>query len=78
MRYRQDALHYYGLAAIALYFSLYSGFAQAGTIEIPAWAFSRGNVVIDADAPFYGTYRGKRDLKIRDEPDFRLPPLVME
>ena len=26
---------------------------QAGTIEIPAWAFSRGNVVIDADPAKY-------------------------
>ncbi len=31
---------------------------------------------IDANAPFYGTYRGKRDLQYKDAPDFRLPPLV--
>jgi hypothetical protein len=33
---------------------------------------------IDANAPYYGTYRGKRDLKYKDDPDFRLPPLVMK
>ena len=31
---------------------------------------------IDANAPYYGTYRGKRDLKDKDAPDFRLPPLA--
>ncbi len=31
---------------------------------------------IDANVPYYGTYRGKRDIKHKDEPDFRLPPLV--
>jgi len=31
---------------------------------------------IDANTPFYGTYRGKRDLKDKDDPDFRLPPLA--
>ena len=31
---------------------------------------------IDANAPYYGTYRGKRDLKYKDDPDFRLPPLA--
>jgi hypothetical protein len=33
---------------------------------------------IDANTPYYGTYRGKRELKYRDEPDFRLPPLVQK
>lgn len=28
--------------------------------------------------PFYGTYRGKRDLKYTDESDFRPPPLVVK
>jgi len=31
---------------------------------------------IDANAPYYGTYRGKRDLKDKDHPDFRALPLV--
>jgi hypothetical protein len=31
---------------------------------------------IDANVPYYGTYRGKRDIKHKDEPDFRLPPLL--
>jgi len=30
---------------------------------------------IDANCPFYGTYRGKRDIKHKDDPDFRPPPL---
>jgi len=33
---------------------------------------------IDANTPYYGTYRGKRDLKDRDDPDFRLSPLVVK
>ena len=33
---------------------------------------------IDANAPYYGTYRGKRDLKDKDQPDFRPPPLAGE
>jgi len=32
---------------------------------------------IDANAPYYGTYRGKRDLEDRDDPDFRALPLVV-
>jgi len=31
---------------------------------------------IDANTPYYGTYRGKRDLKDKDHPDFRALPLV--
>jgi len=31
---------------------------------------------IDANVPYYGTYRGKRDLRDKDDPDFRLPPLA--
>jgi len=31
---------------------------------------------IDANAPYYGTYRGKNDLKDKDHPDFRAMPLV--
>ena len=37
-------------------------------IKITTW--------IDANSPYYGTYRGKKDLRYKDEPDFRLPPLV--
>ena len=33
---------------------------------------------IDANTPYYGTYRGKRDIKDKDDPDFRLPPLVVK
>ncbi len=31
---------------------------------------------IDANVPYYGTYRGKYDLKDRDHPDFRPLPLA--
>ena len=31
---------------------------------------------MDADIPFYGTHRGKKHLKWKDEPDFRPLPLV--
>jgi hypothetical protein len=31
---------------------------------------------IDANVPYYGTYRGKRDLRDKDHPDFRALPLV--
>jgi len=31
---------------------------------------------IDANAPFYGTHRGKKNLKWKDEPDFRPLPLA--
>jgi len=31
---------------------------------------------IDANAPYYGTYRGKRNLRDKDHPDFRALPLV--
>ena len=30
---------------------------------------------MDANAPFYGTYRGKRDFKDKDDPNFRPPPI---
>jgi len=33
---------------------------------------------IDANTPFYGTYRGKRDIKDKDDPEFRPPPLVQK
>ena len=33
---------------------------------------------IDANAPYYGTYRGKRSISDKDHPDFRLPPLVVK
>jgi len=31
---------------------------------------------IDANVPYYGTYRGKRDLRDKDDPDFRALPLA--
>jgi hypothetical protein len=31
---------------------------------------------IDANIPFYGTHRGKKNLKWKDEPDFRPLPLA--
>jgi len=31
---------------------------------------------IDANAPFYGTHRGKKNLKWKDDPDFRPMPLA--
>jgi hypothetical protein len=33
---------------------------------------------IDANVPYYGTYRGKRDIRDKDCPDFRLPPLAAQ
>jgi hypothetical protein len=33
---------------------------------------------VDANAPYYGTYRGKRDLKDLDDPDFRKLPLAVK
>jgi len=41
---------------------------QAEFVRIVTW--------IDANAPYYGTYRGKRGLEHKGAPDFRLPPLV--
>ncbi len=40
---------------------------QAEFVRIVTW--------IDANAPYYGTYRGKKQLKYKDDPEFRLPPL---
>ena len=31
---------------------------------------------IDANTPYYGTYRGKRGIQHKNEPDFRPPPLA--
>ncbi len=33
---------------------------------------------IDANAPFYGTHRGKKNIKWKDDPEFRPPPLAAE
>ncbi|MDP6544312.1 MAG: hypothetical protein QGH60_09995 [Phycisphaerae bacterium] len=41
---------------------------QAEFVRIVTW--------IDANTPYYGTYRGKRGISDKDHPDFRLPPLV--
>jgi len=43
-----------------------SGITREEFIRIVTW--------IDANVPFYGTYRGKRDIKHKDDPDFRPPP----
>ena len=32
---------------------------------------------IDANVPYYGTYRGKRNLQDKDHPDYRALPLVL-
>jgi hypothetical protein len=47
-----------------------SGITEAERVRITTWN--------DANIPFYGTYRGKRDLKYKDEPDFRSNPLSMQ
>jgi hypothetical protein len=47
-----------------------SGITEAELVSITTWN--------DANAPFYGTYRGKRNLKYQGEPDFRQAPLVMK
>ena len=44
--------------------------------QITQGEFVRITTWIDANAPYYGTYRGKRELRHKDAPDFRLPPLV--
>ncbi len=54
---------------------------QIGTAESCKSDISREEFIkivtwIDANTPYYGTYRGKRELKYRDEPDFRSVPLV--
>jgi hypothetical protein len=48
-----------------------AGLTQEEFIKIVTW--------IDANAPFYGTHKGKKNIKWKDDPDFRplpLPPLV--
>jgi hypothetical protein len=47
-----------------------AGITEAERVRITTWN--------DANTPFYGTYRGKRELKHRDEPDFRQAPLAMK
>jgi len=44
-----------------------AGITKAEFVKITTWN--------DANIPFYGTYRGKKDPKYKDEPDFWLPPL---
>ncbi len=44
--------------------------------ELSREEFVRVVTWIDANTPYYGTYEGKRDLKDRDDPDFRTLPLV--
>ncbi|KPK48346.1 MAG: hypothetical protein AMK72_07200, partial [Planctomycetes bacterium SM23_25] len=44
--------------------------------ELTRAEFVRIVTWIDANTPYYGTYRGKRDLQDKDHPDFRLPPVA--
>ncbi len=43
-----------------------AGITEAEFVRITTWN--------DANVPFYGTYRGKKELKDKNEPDFRPPP----
>jgi hypothetical protein len=45
-----------------------AGITQEEFIKIVTW--------IDANAPFYGTHAGKKNIKWKDDPDFRPMPLV--
>ena len=45
-----------------------AGITREEFIRIVTW--------VDANIPYYGTHRGKKNLKWRDEPDFRPPPLA--
>jgi hypothetical protein len=44
--------------------------------KITQGEFVRVVTWIDANSPYYGTYRGTRDLKDKDHPEFRPTPLV--
>jgi len=48
-----------------------TGITKAEFVKITTWN--------DANIPFYGTYRGKKDPKYKDEPDFWLAllPVVL-
>jgi hypothetical protein len=43
---------------------------QADFVKIATW--------IDANAPYYGTYRGKRGLQDKDHPEFRSHPVALK
>jgi len=45
-----------------------TGLTREEFIRIVTW--------IDTNVPYYGTYRGKRDLQDKDDPDFRALPLA--
>jgi hypothetical protein len=45
-----------------------AGLTKEEFIKIVTW--------IDANAPFYGTHDGKKNLKWKNEPDFRPLPLA--
>ncbi len=45
-----------------------TGLAREEFIRIVTW--------IDSNVPYYGTYRGKRELRDKDHPDFRALPLA--
>ena len=46
--------------------------------KITQGEFVRVVTWIDANAPYYGTYRGKRNLQDKDHPDFRPVPLAQK
>jgi hypothetical protein len=46
--------------------------------ELTPAEFVRITTWIDANSPYYGTYRGKRNIQDKDHPDFRALPLVMK
>ena len=52
-------------------------YADAGPVVGPGperpWGWT---VEYDVAVPYYGTYRGKRNLQDKDHPDFRALPLV--
>ncbi len=47
-----------------------------GKADVSREEFIRIVTWIDANAPYYGTYQGKRDLKDKDDPEFRAQPLA--
>ena len=36
----------------------------------------KGDLDLTGEAPFYGTHRGKKNLRWKGDPDFRPPPLA--
>jgi len=48
-----------------------------GDVKLSREAFVRIVTWIDANVPYYGTYRGKRDIEDKDHPDYRALPLPL-